>query len=62
MPKYEHIAAQFCEHIRTIAAKEDNLNNFESYLSYHFAEWLNQYASTPADITSELHEFANMEI
>lgn len=62
MPKYEHIAAQFCEHIRTLAAKEENLNNLESYLSYCFPEWLKKYASTMEDLTSELGQFANMEV
>lgn len=60
--KYEHVAAQFIEHIKTIAAKPENLDNLESYLSYHFAEWLQEYASTPERLVCEMREFANMTI
>lgn len=58
--KYERVAARFIQHIKTIAAKPENLANLESYLSHHFAEWLQKYASTPADLVGEMREFANM--
>lgn len=60
--KYERMAAQFVEHIKTIAAKPENLDNLENYLSHHFAEWLQKYANTPADLVCEMREFANMII
>lgn len=60
--KYEHLALQFVETIEALAAKPDNLNNLASYLTYHFPEWLEKYASTPTDLVCELREFANMEI
>lgn len=58
--KYEKIASQFCQAIRDLAAKEDNLNNLESYLTYNFPEWIHKYANTPEGITCELKEFARM--
>ena len=60
--KHEQIAKQFCEALRTIAGKPENLDNLESYLSYHFAEWMNKYANTPENITAELKSFADMDI
>lgn len=59
--KHETVAVQFCEAIRTIASKPENLNNLESYLTYHFAEWLQKYANTPEGLAAEMREFANME-
>jgi hypothetical protein len=60
--KHETVAAQFCEAIRTIASKPENLDNLECYLSHHFAVWLKKFANTPEDITAEMREFANMII
>ena len=62
MRKYEQTAKQFCEALRTIAGKPENLENLKSYLSYHFAEWMNKYANTPENITAELISFADMNI
>lgn len=62
MRKHEQTAKLFCEALRTIAGKPENLDNLESYLSYHFAEWMNKYANTPENITAELKNFADMEI
>ena len=59
--KYEQTAKQFCEALQTIAGKPQNLENFELYLSMHFAEWLNQRAATPEAIASEIQSFAEME-
>lgn len=60
--KHEQTAKLFCEALRTIAGKPENLENLEGYLSYHFAEWLEKYANTPENITAELKSFADMEI
>lgn len=59
--KHEQTAKEFCNALRTIAGKPENLENLESYLSYHFAEWMNKYANTPENITAELKSFADME-
>lgn len=60
--KYAREAAQFCEHIRTLASKPDNLDNLEHYLSRHFSEWLEKWANTPQDMAAEMREFADMVI
>lgn len=60
--KYEQTAKQFCDALRTIAGKPENLENFKLYLSLHFAEWMEKWATTPEAITSELQSFAGMEI
>ena len=60
--KHEQTAKQFCEALRAIAGKPENLENLKSYLSYHFAEWMNKYANTPENITAELKSFADLDI
>lgn len=54
-------AADFVNAIKTIANKSENLDNLESYLSYHFAEWLEKYANTPDNIAAEMREFAEID-
>ena len=60
--KHEQTAKQFCEALRTIAGKPENLDNLELYLSMHFPEWLEKFANTPENITAELKQFAEMII
>ena len=62
MRKYEEQAIQFCEAIRTLANKPENLNNLESYLTYNFDKWLTTWVNTPEDLAEEMKEFAEMEI
>ena len=62
MKKYTVEAAQFCNAIRELANKPENLQNLESYLEWHFETWLEKYASTPEDMAAEMSEFARMEI
>jgi hemerythrin len=62
MKKHEQTAKKFIEAVKEIAQKEANLENLESYLGQHFAEWLKKWASTPEAITAELQEFAKMQI
>ena len=62
MRKYEEQATQFCEAIRTLANKPENLENLESYLSRHFSEWISKWANTPEELVAEMKEFAEMEI
>jgi hypothetical protein len=61
MRKHEQTAKEFCEALKAIAGKPENLDNLKSYLSYHFADWMNKYANTPENITAELKSFADME-
>lgn len=58
---YEKEALQVAEAIQKLAEKTDNMNNFVSYLTYHFPAWLEKFANTPENIAFELREFANME-
>ena len=62
MRKDEEQATQFCEAIRALANKPENLNNLESYLTYNFDKWLTTWANTPEDLAAEMKEFAEMEI
>ena len=59
---YSEEARAFCEAIRTIASKPENLENLENYLSIHFSSWLGRFASTPSDLAEEMKEFAEMQI
>ena len=61
MRKCEEQATQFCEAIRTLANKPENLNNLESYLTYNFDKWLTTWANTPEGLAEEMKEFAEME-
>ena len=62
MKKYTSEAAQFCNAIRELANKPENLQNLESYLEWHFDKWLEKFASTPDSIAWEMSNFAQMEI
>lgn len=62
MGNYEEIAGEFIEAIKELASKPENLNNLESYLSYHFETWLRTYGTKPENITKELKHFAEMEV
>ena len=58
----EQNAKIFIEAIKIISEKPDNLDNLETYLSYHFTEWLEKFANTPGKLAGELKNFAEMEI
>lgn len=60
--KYGKEARTFCEAIKTLASKPENLDNLESYLSYSFDKWLTTWANTPGNIAAEMKEFAEMII
>ena len=60
--KFEKLAHEFAEAIRLFAEKPDNIDNLESYLSYHFDVWMEKYAYNPEELTSEMKQFAAMEI
>ena len=62
MKKYTLEAAQFCDAIRELASKPENLQNLENYLEYHFDKWMEKYASTPDGMAAEMSSFAQMEI
>ena len=56
---YEAEAASVYCSIKKLAESEEALSNLESYLSMHFAKWL-QWANTPERMVAELHHFATM--
>ena len=62
MKKYTVEAAQFCNAIRELANKPENLQNLESYLEWHFDKWLEKYASTPNCMAAEMSNFSQMDI
>ena len=55
-------ATIFINAIKELAEKPENLENLESYLSFHFDEWMKKYASTPENLVCEIKHFAEMEI
>lgn len=62
MSKYTFEASQFCDAIRELASKPENLQNLESYLERSFDKWMEKYANSPACIAAEMSDFAQMEI
>ena len=62
----EKLSHEFIEAIRTFAEKPDNIENFESYLGYHFEAWLEKFAHTSKEsfesLVSEMKHFAEMEV
>jgi len=60
--KFNQLAHEFAEAIRLFAEKPDNIDNLESYLSRHFEAWMENYASYPEGLVSEMKSFAEMEI
>lgn len=58
---YSNAARVFCDAIRAFANNPDGLENLQSYLSYHFAGWLDHMANTPDNIAAELVYFSDYE-
>ena len=58
----EVYAKIFCDAIRTIAKKPKNIDNLESYLTYHFTGWLNKYGNYQENLATEMKMFAEMEL
>ena len=58
----EVYAKIFCDAIRTMAEKPENIDNLESYLTYHFTTWLERYGNCPENFAMEMKNFAEMEV
>ena len=59
--KFGEQADRLCNAIRHMANDDNALENFNSYLSYHFDVWLNEYANNNVDnFVSEIENFAHM--
>jgi TorA maturation chaperone TorD len=54
-------AAIFVNAIKALANNPNNLDNLESYLSWHFDKWLERYAHNPESLAGEMKNFAEME-
>lgn len=57
----EVYAKIFCNAIRTISEKPENIDNLENYLTYHFTTWLEKYGNCPENLAMEMKDFAEME-
>jgi TorA maturation chaperone TorD len=60
MKTYEKEAKRLCDAMKKLASNESSLDNLECYLSFHFKEWLERFASTPADMACEMEEFSKI--
>lgn len=59
--KFEEQADRLCDAIKYMADDNNALENFNSYLSYHFDVWLNQYVNNNVEnFVSEVEHFAHM--
>lgn len=47
-----------CDAIRKFAENPTAIENFESYLSYHFDKWYTKFASTPEGLIDEFNRFS----
>jgi hypothetical protein len=56
----DDLAHELCKAIKKLGENENALSNFESYLSYHFKEWIEKFACTPEGLAAEFMTFANM--
>ena len=52
----------FTKAIKDLANKPENLENLNSYLCYHFPEWLEKWANTPEGLAEEMKNFATMDV
>lgn len=60
--EYKKEAKVFCKAIQLLAENPARLENLENYLSYHFVEWLEEWANTPQKIAGEMVEFSKIEV
>ncbi len=60
MTNNEINAKALCDAIRNFSNNQEALDNFESYLSYHFDTWYKKFASTPNGLIDEFKQFSTM--
>ena len=58
----EVYAKIFCDAIRTMSEKPENIDNLENYLIYHFTAWLEKYGNCPENLAMEMKNFTEMEV
>lgn len=60
-PRYTEQAKALCDAIRRFAENEDAIENFESYLEWHFPVWFDKYVKpSPDDLISEFEQFSRI--
>ena len=60
--KYKKEAKAFCKAIQLLVENPARLENLENYLSYHFLEWLEEWADAPQKIAGEMLDFSEIEV
>lgn len=58
--KYKEQAATVAAAILEMASNPSSLENFKTYLSFHFAEWLEKWANDPDNMACEFKEFSKI--
>lgn len=58
--KWKEEADRTTAAIQKLAENEEALENFNNYLSIHYGQWIEKYASDPGGLTDELERFADM--
>lgn len=58
----EECAKMFCDAIRTMVKKPENIHNLENYLSCNFDIWIKKYANDPESLAEEMKSFAEMKL
>lgn len=56
----EELAMRLYEAIKGMTSKEGCLENFTSYLTYHFDEWYKKFVSNPEGLVNEFEMFSRM--
>lgn len=58
--KFEEQADRLCDAIKYMADDNNALENFNSYLSYHFDAWLQYVNNNVENFVSEVEQFAHI--
>lgn len=58
----EELANIFTESIKRLAENPARLDNLNSYLTYHFDNWVEKFANTAEGLTSEIKCFSEIEL
>lgn len=57
---YDKEARRLIEAIRRLASNEGNLLTMETYLSFHFQDWMEKFANTPEGMADEFESFSKI--
>lgn len=62
MTNNEKNAKILCDAIKKMVNNENAINNFQSYLEFHFDKWMQKYAYDPDGLTTEFKNFSETEV